>query len=373
MYILYGKKHLGQNCGDGGFAFACAFALAPVLVSKRSFLYITIVVLHGCSDSLLPGAGARPAMVDGRLTGVPGVGCQGAVDWRILRSSCTGICSFTCFSPFSKTTRLECAQPGHFFIPQFIGGLAFVWPYMRSFDQWMQNFGSPNNSPVWIFAGVVFYTGVPLVCLAVFGGVGGLLEKQRSALYFLLGATLPVLMMMGIALFHYSANRYAFVSLTSWVILGSMAVCLLFETSSRPGRWAAWGVLVLVAGSMLVDTGMYFLFQNGNREDWKGALAFIQSSREPSEHIVMTEPEIGQIYLKEATKDFSQVNFNEIEQQDQTIWFIEDLDAQNLFPDQLSWVHEKASLKGVFDVTIQGRQYPMRVYEFTPANQTDHK
>jgi hypothetical protein len=268
--------------------------------------------------------------------------------------------------PVKKPPGLRWRNLAIFFGPVMLGAAIFVWPFVSHFNQWMLNFGPPNNQPIWILAGVVYYTGAPLICLATFGGIHLLSKQQRSGLYFLLGAFIPLLAMMAISLVHYSANRYVFISLTSWVILGGMAASLLFEAIKKPDRFLAFGVLAVLVVSSLTDLGMYFLYQNGNRENWKGALNYIQQNNRPGEQVIMDEPQVGQIYLGVEPLDFQDFSYPQLDQPQQSLWFIEDADAQSQFAPQLEWVHENARLERIFDVTIQGRLYPMRVYHYIP-------
>lgn len=269
--------------------------------------------------------------------------------------------------PFEKPPGLNARNLAIFFGPLLVGGGVFIWPYIKNLSQWLVNFGPSNNSPIWILVGVVFYCGIPLVCLAFFGGTALMFERRREGLYFSLAAVVPVLLLMGVALFHYSANRYTFVALSAWVILAAMAIQRLRETVARPGRWIVLGVLAALVAGALADDGMYFLYQNGNREDWKGALQYIQTNRGPGERVVMDEREVGEIYLREQTRSFGQVDYNSLARRDTAVWFIEDLDTRNMYPHELDWVHENASLEAVFDVTVYGRQFPMRVYRYDPA------
>ena len=63
----------------------------------------------------------------------------------------------------------------------------------------MEGFGYSNNSPFWLLAGVIYYVGLPLVCMAVAGAAYWVSKGNRSALLFSLSAVIPLLTLMVIA------------------------------------------------------------------------------------------------------------------------------------------------------------------------------
>ena len=110
----------------------------------------------------------------------------------------------------------------------------FVLPYIRNINQWFENFGGPNNSPFWILAGTVYYVGLPVVCIGAVGAVYFFLKEIGLSSWSVLALLIPLVLMAGIALFHYSANRYVFITLTSWILLAALAVKELFAHLQGP-------------------------------------------------------------------------------------------------------------------------------------------
>lgn len=247
----------------------------------------------------------------------------------------------------------------------------FAWPYLQELSSWLSGFGRINNSPFWLAAGVVYYVRVVTVCLAVAGAILLFSHQsrplQRSALLLSLNAGLPLLTVMLLATFHYTANRYVFITLTSWLILAAAAVVELFRHTPRRARWLAIGVLLVLLLDPLSEATLYFQYQNGNRDDWRAALALIQARSDPDDQIVTPHPEIAEYYLGRQTTHYSWTTPADIEATSQTVWFVEDLTVSELHPDFYYWLRNEAQLVGVFDVTVQARTFTMRVYSYHPT------
>jgi 4-amino-4-deoxy-L-arabinose transferase-like glycosyltransferase len=253
-----------------------------------------------------------------------------------------------------------------FIIPALIGGLFFAGPYVGNLPEWMIGFGRANNNPVWLFAGFVAYVGLPVICLGTVGGLYGIAQKNRAALLLLLNATLPLLLLMLIAPFHYTANRYAFISLTSWFILTAVTVLALWRKLPRPANLLLIGVFLILLLQPLGDDVLYYTTQMGNRDNWKSAFAVVKEQKQADDLVVSTNGQLARYYLQENTLDFVGLNRADLSQSKQRMWVIEDNVAIEHFPHIHQWLTENARLMAVFDVTAQARTFNMRVYLYEP-------
>jgi len=254
-----------------------------------------------------------------------------------------------------------------FFTPAVILGGLLAGPFLANLSQWMASFGRINNSPFWIFSGVLSYIGLPVFSLAIFGAAYLLARRERAALYFGLGAVVPLVGVMGISLFHYSANRYVFVSLMSWVILAGLTVMEIFNRLNEKGWILAVGIFALLVFTSVEADYMYFNYQNGNRPNWKAAFAFIQERKLPGDRIFTSDQDIADYYLKEKTGSLQIFDFNNSYWLTKRIWMLEDLDAEELYPEQLRWMKENALQVANFDVRFSARVFAMRVYLYVPG------
>ncbi len=117
--------------------------------------------------------------------------------------------------PFEKPPGLRLRNVVLYFAPGAILGLLFAGPYIRNIGGWVEGFSRVNSSPFWLVAGVVYYIGIPTVCVAIIGAVYMLGKMNRAALLFTLGAVVPVLIVAAMSLFQYAANRYLFITVLS--------------------------------------------------------------------------------------------------------------------------------------------------------------
>ena len=276
------------------------------------------------------------------------------------------------FLPGEKPSGWRPRNLAIFFTPGLVLAVLIAGPFLRNLPGWFAGFARINNNPVWILAGVVYYVGLPVICTGLAGALYLWAERTRSArhsraaLYFGLGAVVPLVAIMGTSVFQYSANRYIFVSLTSWIILAGLALEALFGLFPGSRVVLALGVFALLFGSSLSEDLLYFQYQNGNRDDWKSAFAYVQAHRQPGDRVISANQEVARYYLGEITGGFQWLDTAAIETEGRT-WFVEDLNVGDLFPDKQAWLVQNARLVANFDVHAYARVFVMRVYLYDPA------
>jgi hypothetical protein len=268
--------------------------------------------------------------------------------------------------PFAKPVGLRLRNLALFFVPGVLCGAFFVAPYIRNFEAWIEGFGYSNNSPFWLLAGVVYYVGLPTICMGTAGIVYWVSKGNRAALLFGLSATIPLLILMTISPYHYTANRYAFISLTSWLAVAGMAVArLLIETNFRANILVG-GVFLLLLAAPLSDDLLYYRFQNGNRDDWRAAFNYVSDHIQHNDLVVVANEELGDYYLNVATQSFATFSLEDAERATGRIWFVEDMTVSEVYPEMLNWVEAHAHQVANFDVSVQARNFKMRVHLFEP-------
>jgi len=266
--------------------------------------------------------------------------------------------------PFEKPKGLRLRNLLVFFGPAVIVGAAFALPYLRNLGGWLSGFGRVNNGPLWLAAGLVYYVGVPTVAAAAFGAFYLLANKNRAGLFFGLSAVLPVLAVMALSLFQYTANRYFFVTLTSWIILAALALHELFIYLRGRPQILAFGVLAILLGASFGEDLMYYRYQNGNRDNWKAALQYVQEHRGPNDIVVSSNPDVSNLYLDQKTFPLSDWDPASLDSPGRA-WILEDMNVQEMLPGKLAWLRENTREVADFDVHVQARNFKMRVYLYT--------
>ena len=270
--------------------------------------------------------------------------------------------------PFNRPRGLRARNLAIFIIPGLILGLFFVRPYILNLSGWLEGFGYSNNNPFWIIAGVVYYTGLPTVSMAVVGAVYGLARKNRAVLLLTLSAAVPVLAVAIIAPFHYTANRYAFGALTSWLILAGLAVVELFRHMPRNISVLVLGAVLLLLVQPMSENVLYYRYQNGNRDNWKAAFELVKEKKEEGDLVVAINPELSNYYLQErVTVGLRYFDLTSLESSNERVWFIEDMVTEQKFPHVHHWLTNHTQLIGIFDTVVQARNFTMRVYLYDPG------
>jgi hypothetical protein len=253
-----------------------------------------------------------------------------------------------------------------YIIPGLLVGIPFMWPIVSNLTAAVDNFGFINNNPAWILAGVVFYITVPIFLLGLTGMWVTFAERNRTGLLLSLGALLPLLLVMAVSLFQYSANRYVFIALPSWLVLASVAALRLLDGSSKRSRIVAVTVLAIMIMAPMVDNVMYFRFNSGNRPNWKAAYAYVERNWQPGDIVAVPEPLLGEYYMPGKTVDVASLDLDAVETGDQRVWFLEDLNLEYQRNAVYEWLHSKSIESAVFDVQVQARNFKMRVHEYQP-------
>jgi hypothetical protein len=192
--------------------------------------------------------------------------------------------------------------------------------------------------------------------------------RNRAVLLVSLSAAIPLVLMAGIALFHYSANRYVFITLTSWTLLASLAVKELFDHLKGHFRIFPAGLVCLLFIALIKEDFLYYQYQNGNRPDWKAAFQFIQSHKEPGEIVLSANKDLGDYYSQEKTKGLESFDIDNIKESGVKVWIVDDWGAKDVNPDSIQWVEENARLVAIYDVWVQARNFSMRVYLYDPVS-----
>ncbi len=257
----------------------------------------------------------------------------------------------------------------------FIAGVAFiayeVYALISTGDSTLVStflIFSPDRGPhpARLLSSVLSNIGIPLVCLAFFGGINLLLKRSRSGLFFFLGAVIPVGLLLAANSFMYTDERYVFVTLPSWIILGALATREIVSEARSQSRVLAVAVPVLLLASAAYGNLLYFLETNGNRLDWRSGFEFIQEKGVDGDVFVSYWPDLGTYYLGKDVLSLEDVNPELMIADGQRIWFVLDNFAVWSVPQTSRWVERHCELV-MFDEMFVNRTELMRVYLCEPA------
>ena len=269
--------------------------------------------------------------------------------------------------PFEKPPGLRMRNLVLLLAPSLLAGLFIGREFTLDPAKWFSQFSIVNNNPFWILSGVVYYIGIPVMIMGVVGAAYLLSKKERAALMLILSAIVPLVAIMILSMFQFTANRYVFVVLTSWFILAAVAVLELLSQTKGMARFLALGALAILVIEPMSENVLYYEYQHGNRDNWKAAFELIKSRKEPGDLVVVDNTGIGDYYMGEKTLPINWVDFESLKAEGARFWFVEDMNIQTKYPPEiLSWIWQNSHLEGIFDVPVRARNFRMRVYLYEP-------
>jgi hypothetical protein len=203
--------------------------------------------------------------------------------------------------------------------------------------------------------------------MGTMSGLYGIFKvRDRSVLLLSIAALVPLLAVMALSIFQYAANRYVFVSLTSWIILASLAFHELRASIKGDPRIFLVGILLVMVLEPLSEDFLYHQYQSGNRDNWKAAFELIEDNIWPEDRVVVTEPLLGDYYMAAETVGIGSLDIDALSTSEGRVWFVEDNNLANKFPKKMRWIEKNAQLISNFDVTVRARLFKMRVYLYDP-------
>jgi mannosyltransferase len=238
----------------------------------------------------------------------------------------------------------------------------------RSVDTWSARFSFVNNNPLWLLSGIAFYIGIPLLIMAAVGAANLLQRFDRFGLLLTLGFVVPLVSIVLTSLFTYSANRFIFPALTSVIVLAAVAIYELWRQTQGQGKLVALAVLLIMVIMPMADNMLYFVYQNGNRDNWRAAIEFVASEMDAEDRVAIVNAPLGEYYLKHRPIDMHHLErdgLGAITENQGSTWFILDLTAPDKTPKITKWVRENALFVQDFDVVVSARRYPMEIYKYT--------
>lgn len=108
--------------------------------------------------------------------------------------------------------------------------------------------GEPNTRPRWILSQFIQENvGAPVAWAAFVGILYTWRDRSRARLLFLLGALVPLLLVMVLSVFSRTFTRYLLIALPGWLVLAAVGIRELY-LKAREGHLRAWAwALILVA------------------------------------------------------------------------------------------------------------------------------
>ena len=260
-----------------------------------------------------------------------------------------------------------------FFFPFAMPVLALLLPQVRGylFAGWGHN--EWQRSPIYIVLTLVHGVSVPIAVAAFFGFVATGLN--RSVRFLLCYAGVPLVLFLVASQFQNVAGYYLFWTIPAYFILAGVACERVWEAVESQSVGKILGTLVpcVLVVTLLSQTYLYFQIENGGRPRWKEAFAAIQAEQQPTDKVVLSEPEMGRYYLPELTSVYIGGLLDDkegFEKQWESsgrmrLWFVVDVASFNVFDADVAvrdWIRQRGHLVKTFPAFSRAKDRAIHIY-----------
>ncbi len=259
-----------------------------------------------------------------------------------------------------------------FFIPFAMPVLALALPEVRGylFSGWGRN--EWQRSPLYIVLTLVQGVSVPIAVTAFFGAAST--PFNRSTRFLLCYAGVPLVLFLIASQLQNVAGYYLFWTTAAYFILAGVA-CEQVWKVIEDRSVSIVGILVpcVLVVSLLSQCYLYFKIENGGRPKWREAFAAIQGERQPTDKVVLSEPEMGRYYLPELTPVYiggllDNREAFETEWEDSgknRLWFVVDVASFNVFDANekvRSWIRQRGHLVQTLPAFSRAKDRTIHIY-----------
>jgi 4-amino-4-deoxy-L-arabinose transferase-like glycosyltransferase len=222
-----------------------------------------------------------------------------------------------------------------------------------------------TDDPFRMLSFIAFSIGIPLMCLALFGGSYLLAQKNRAGLLTFTAAVVPVAFLLLLNPFIFTKDRYVFGTLYFWVVMAAVAVREMLARIGDRGKILAVGVLALLVADAAGNGLLYYHVNNGNRRDWAGAFALIKARSMEGDRVVAYWPELGNYYLGREVIFWEDIDPKAVMQSGERFWFVVDSETEWGNKEMKLWVERKAELVDVRYLRTPD-DFALRIYLYEP-------
>ena len=259
-----------------------------------------------------------------------------------------------------------------FFIPFAMPVLALVLPEVRGylFSGWGRN--EWQRSPLYIVLTLVHGMSIPIAVTAFFGFV--VTPFNKSTRFLLCYAGVPLVLFLVASQFQNVAGYYLFWTTSAYFILAGVACERVWKAIEiKSGSTLSVLVPCVLLMTLLSQDYLYFRIENGGRPKWREAFEAIQTEKQPTDKVVLSEPEMGRYYLPELTSiyiggllDNSEAFEKEWETSGRKrLWFLVDVASFNVFDakaDVRNWIRQRGHLIKTFPAFSRAKDRTIHIY-----------
>lgn len=244
-----------------------------------------------------------------------------------------------------------------FFGPFLVAAISLFLPSVRSYiySGWGSN--EWGRSYLYILFTVVYSVGIPISVASFVAGLHSLAYLNRGGLFLISYCLIPLVLLMVISPFLNVAGYYLFFTMPAYLILASYCVSEMSTQMSRSTKSLSMSLYLVLIISLISQSYLYFVKENGGREKWREAFQSISDDKQSL--IITTTPRIAQYYIKrDDTIQLESVipRINILQRQwteKKNVWFVLDEPSMNVLdPDGKfrEWLYDNCKMYKQFPV-----------------------
>jgi len=227
-------------------------------------------------------------------------------------------------------------------------------------------FDKPIDDPARLLIFALLGIGIPLAILAVLSGSYLALEKNRAGLYLLIGAVLPLVLIILANPFMFTKDRYIFMTLFCWIGLAAAGIDRLLSILPNRASLLAWGVFLVLVAQAATAHLLYYTVDHGDRYDWRGAFQIVQGQMNPDDLLVTTRPEIAAYYFEGEVNDYVGLKPETIAAPGRRVWFVVDSERVWNNRQMKQWLFDHAVMVD-FQYLRVPEELNLRIYRADPV------
>jgi|GEM_PF-597484 len=274
-----------------------------------------------------------------------------------------------------------------FFGPFILALLLLLSPSVRTYlySGWGSN--EWGRGPLYILLTLVYCLGIPVSTAAFIGGIHSLIYLNRSGLFLICYAAVPLVLLLVVSPFLNVAGYYLFFTVPAYLLLAAFCASELMESTSRGSKILSAAALLIIFIASVSQDYMYFTVENGGRPKWREALQAVKHRIGLDDTVVISMPRIAVYYLRESSVETRHAVYPQIMQLEDTIarlgtlentwrwgnqsvWFILDqpclevLDSDHRFRE---WLYANCRLVREFSVYARAMDRTIGIWHLAPS------
>lgn len=209
---------------------------------------------------------------------------------------------FAVFQLLEKRSRKRWINLFIFFIPFALPVLMLALPQIRNYISSGWGHNEWGRSPLYIVLTIVQGVSIPIVVAAAFGAIVKPLD--RPTLFLICFAGVPLALMLIASQLQNVAGYYLFWTTPAYFILAAVACEHIWKSIKPMGPSLHTGGLLrllvpcVIVMTLLAQNYLYFRIENGGRPKWRETFEIIQAEREPTDQLIVSEPEMARFYMR---------------------------------------------------------------------------